>query len=146
MAPLFKFSYTSTVLIVWRSGTNPQIEGSSAHQYNLRDMVDSGSEVRWTHLCEMEGVPERDAEVSSRIRHESGRMSGVNLRPTVTTSGLRPYPCCLREDGWGERAVILRPWSCCAKCTGFPGNLERGQEPHLPKRWEKNHWKDSWEV
>lgn len=68
------------------------------------------------------------------------------LRPAMTTSGLRPYPCCLREDGWGERAVILRPWSCCAKSTGFPGNLERGQEPHLPKRWEKNHWKDSWEV
>lgn len=26
---------------------------------------------------------------------------------------------------------------CFAKSTGFPGNLEDGQEPHPPKRWEK---------
>ena len=27
--------------------------------------------------------------------------------------------------------------SCFAKNTGFAGNLEEGQEPHPPKRWEK---------
>lgn len=89
-------------------------------------------------LCETEGVPERDAEgVSSRIRWESGRMSEQKLRPAMTTSGRRPYPCCLREDGWGERAVILEAMVLLCQEHWFPRQFgKRGWEPDS-KRWEK---------
>ena len=71
-----------------------------------------------------------------KLERETSRAE-PELRPTATTKRDRPYPCCPREDGWGEGAVILRTLSCCARRTGFPGNLEGGQEPHPPKRWEK---------
>ena len=76
--------------------------------------MDSGSEVRWTHLCEMVGVPERDAEVSSRIRHESGRMSGAKSKATCdhkwtqTISLLSKGRWVRRESSYTEAMVLLR--------------------------------------
>lgn len=73
MASPFQGGWMSTVLVGLRPGTKLQIEGSSPHQYNLRDIVDSGLDVRVcsTNSVRWKNYQSRDARASSKTRRES---------------------------------------------------------------------------